>query len=182
MQPIKILLTWLEQHANDQQYLFVVQDLRPLFPMFHDAAFRVFMSRAVKAGYLDRICRNLYAYKPNKYSHGLLLFHAASYLRSNEFNYISLETALSDAGVISQIPINYISIMTSGRSNKIDCGKFGSIEFIHTEQKPTDIMNELVYDADCRLWRAMVPLAIKDMKRVRRNIDLIDWDVADEFI
>jgi len=182
MQPIKILLTWLEKNANDQRYLFVAQDLRQLFPTISDGAFRAFMSRAVKAGYIDRICRNLYAYKPSKHSHGLLLFHVASYLRSNEFNYISLETALSDAGVISQIPINYISIITSGCSNKIDCGKFGSIEFTHTEQKPTDIMNELVYDADCRLWRATVPRALKDMKRVRRNIDLIDWDIANEFI
>jgi len=43
-------------------------------------------------------------------------------------------------------------------------------------------MNQLVYDADCRLWRATVRLALKDMKRMRRNCDLIDWDVADEFI
>ena len=134
------------------------------------------------SGHLERICRGLYAYKPIKFSHGLLLFHAAAYLRSDEFNYISLETALSDAGVISQIPINYISIMSSGRSSKIDCGKFGKIEFVHTEQKPTDVMNQLVYDADCRLWRAMVPLAVKDMKRSRRNCDLIDWGVVDEFI
>src|SRR3989339_1507785 len=182
MQPIKILLHWLEHNADEQRYLFVLQDLHVLLPHLNDVAFKTFMTRAVTSGYLDRFCRGLYAYKAATYSQGLLLFHAAAYLRSDQFNYISLETALSDAGVISQIPINYISIMTSGRSNKIDCGKFGSIEFIHTEQKPTDIMNELVYDADCRLWRAMVPLAIKDMKRVRRNIDLIDWDVADEFI
>ena len=31
------------------------------------------------------------------------------------FNYISLETALSDEGVISQIPINRITIMSTGR-------------------------------------------------------------------
>ena len=182
MQPIKILLRWLEHNADGQSYLFVLQDLHVLFPNLNDVAFKTLMSRAVTSGYLDRVCRGLYAYKASIYSQGLLLFHAAAYLRSDEFNYISLETALSDAGVISQIPINYISIMTSGSSGKILCGKFGTIEFVHTQQKPTDVMNQLVYDADCRLWRATVPLALKDMKRTRRNCDLIDWDVANEFI
>jgi len=182
MQPIKILLHWLEQNADEQRYLFVLQDLYALLPELNDVAFKTLMSRAVASGYVDRICRGLYAYKPMIFSQGLLLFHAAAYLRSDEFNYISLETVLSDAGVISQIPINYISIMTSGRSSKIACGKFGMIEFVHTQQKPTDVMDQLVYDADCRLWRATVPLALKDMKRTRRNCDLIDWDVVDEFI
>ena len=182
MQPIKILVDWLEHNADEQHYLFVVQDLKVLFPELNHVAYKTFMSRAVASGYLDRVCRGLYAYKPMIYSQGLLLFHVAAYLRSNEFNYISLETVLSDAGVISQIPINYISIMTSGRSSKISCGKFGTIEFVHTQQKPIDVMDQLVYDADCRLWRATVSLALKDMKNTRRNCDLIDWDVADEFI
>lgn len=183
MQPIKILLHWLEQHGSDTHYLFVLQDVRGFFPELNDVAFKTFMSRVVASGYLDRVCRGLYAYKPEVFAHGLLLFHAAAYLRSNECNYISLETALSDAGVISQIPINYISIMSSGRSNKISCGKFGIIEFVHTEQKPIDLMPQLMYDADCRLWRATVSLALQDMKRARRkNYNLIDWQVADEFI
>lgn len=181
MQPIKILLHWLENNASDTHYLFVLQDLRGLLPNLNDTAFKTLMSRIVALGYLDRVCRGLYAYKPSEFAHGLLLFHTAAYLRSNDFNYISLETVLSDAGVISQIPINYVSIMSSGRSNKISCGRFGTIEFVHTEQKPTDLIGQLVYDGECRLWRAMVPLALKDMKRTRRTTsNLIDWDVVDE--
>lgn len=183
MQSIKILLHWFEKNASPAHYLFVPQDVRGLLPDLSDAAFKTLMSRVVSLGHLDRVCRSLYAYKPNQFSRGLLLFHAAAYLRSDDFNYISLETALSDAGVISQIPINYISIMSSGRSSTISCGKFGTIEFVHTEQKPTDVMAQLVYDGDCRLWRAIVPLALKDMKRTRRTTyNLIDWDVVDELI
>ena len=80
---------------------------------------------------------------------GLMLFHIAAHLRANELNYISLETALSDAGIISQIPMHWISIKSSGRSNIISCGEFGTIEFVHTNQKPYDIMNQLSYD---KLW------------------------------
>ncbi|MFV9927934.1 MAG: hypothetical protein AB8V45_05345 [Candidatus Midichloria sp.] len=88
----------------------------------------------------------LHSYEKAIPSNGLLLFHCTSYLRSNEFNYISLETALSDIVIISQLPINWISIMSSGRSNIISCGKFGTIEFVHTKQKPDSIMPQLEYD------------------------------------
>lgn len=90
------------------------------------------------------------------------------------FNYISLETALSDAGIISQIPSNWISIMSSGRSSKISCGDFGTIEFIHTQQKPSTLIPELTYDSSCGLWRASVDLALRDMKRAHRNFDLVE--------
>ncbi len=182
MQPIKHLSNWLEQHANNEHYLFTSQDLQALCPDLSNTAFKTLLSRAVNAKYLTRMCRGLYVYKKAIPSHGLLLFHAAALLRANKFNYISLETVLSDVGIISQIPINWISVMSSGRSNIISCGEFGTIEFIHTNQKPTDIMGQLIYDVNCRLWRASVTLALRDMKVTHRNGDLIDWDIANEFI
>jgi len=103
-------------------------------------------------------------------------------LRANEFNYISLETVLSDAGVISQIPMNWITLMSSGRSHVVNCGEFGRIEFIHTRKRPENLTGHLTYDSQCRLWRASVALAIKDMKATKRNTDLIDWGVANELV
>lgn len=182
MQPMKYLANWLDQNADHNHYLFTSQDLRALYPNMPNSAFKTLLSRAVHAGHLNRLCRGLYAYKRAIPSSGLLLFHVASLLRADEFNYISLETALSDAGIISQMPINWISIMSSGRSNIISCGEFGTIEFIHTNQQPNNIMKQLTYDANCRLWRATVPLAVRDMKAAHRNCDLIDWDNANEFI
>jgi predicted transcriptional regulator of viral defense system len=182
MQPIKILTHWLQENANSEHYLFTLQDLRGLFPDLSHGALKTLLSRAVRAGYLERVCHSLYAYKKVIPSHGLLLFHAAARLRGREFNYISLETVLSDAGVISQVPMNWISIMSSGRSNKIACGKFGTIEFIHTNKKPAQVVDQLTYNAQRKLWQASVRLAISDMKATHRNCDLIDWDVAHEFI
>ena len=103
-------------------------------------------------------------------------------LISNKFNYISLETVLSDAGVISQIPLNWISIMSSGRSSIISCGEFGTIEYVHTRQALKLLIPQLTYDHSCGLWRANVHLAIRDMKATRRNCDLIDWSIVNEFI
>lgn len=182
MQPMKSLEQWLSRNTSDKHYLFTMSDLRGLFNMLSDSAFKTLLSRAVNARLLTRVCRGIYLYEKALPNDGLLLYHVAALLRANEFNYISLETALSDAGVISQVPINWITIMSSGRSNTISCGDFGTIEFVHTNQKPGDLIDRLIYDHNCGMWRAKVKLAIRDMKAAHRNYDLIDWDIANEFI
>lgn len=182
MQPKKILIDWLQQNASGEHYLFSLQDLRALFPALSDAAFKALLSRASKKGPLQRVCRGLYTYVPAIPSDGLFLFHVAAYLRSHGFNYISLETALSNAGVISQIPINWITIMSSGRSSIISCGEFGTIEFVHSNKKPSNIMDQLSYDPQSGFWYANINLALNDMKDTHRNCDLIDWSTAHEFV
>ena len=89
---------------------------------------------------------------------------------------------LSDAGVISQIPLNWVTLMSSGRSHIVDCGDFGHIEYIHSKRRSANVADRLNYDQDCRLWRASVSLALLDMKLTRRSMDLIDWEVADEHV
>ena len=84
---------------------------------------------------------------------------------------------LSDAGVISQVPMNWISLMSSGRSHVVNCGDYGHIEFVHTAQRPDDVAGELVYDPDRHLWRASVRQAMRDMKATRRSLELVDEEV-----
>ena len=179
-QPIRRLYDGLSSLATPERYLFTPVDMRSLVPDISGDAYRSLLSRASKEGKLERICRGLYLYVPVKANLGSLLFHAAARLRADELNYISLETALSDAGVISQVPINCITVMSSGRSNRISCGRFGTIEFVHTKKKPAVLASELNYDQSCRLWRAKPALALRDMKAAKRNLDLINWDIADE--
>ena len=171
MQPLKKLALTLESLADREHSLFASSDLEGVFGD-HDHL-PVLLSRAVKAGILKRVCRGIYLYPKGGYPPGDLLFHAAARLRAEEFNYISLETALSDAGLISQIPMNWITLMSSGRSHTVDCGEFGHIEFVHTEQRPEEIANELLYDAARRLWRASEKQALRDMKVTRRSMDLV---------
>jgi len=182
MQPTKQLVKILAGLADDEHYLFSFADLKGAMPDQSQGGFKALVSRAVKDGLLKRICRGLFLYPAVEYPRGLVLFHAAARLRAGAFNYISLETALSDAGVISQIPMNWITVMSSGRSHIVNCGEFGRIEFVHTKKRPENLTDHLVYDSRCRLWRASVALAIKDMQATRRSTDLIDWNAANELI
>jgi hypothetical protein len=85
--------------------------------------------------------------------------------------------------VISQIPINWISLMTSGRSHVVNCGDYGRIEFVHTTQRPNEVAGELAWDREKHLWRASVKQALRDMRATRRpSRDLIDEEVAREFV
>jgi len=180
MQPIKRLAQGLSQLASAEHYLFAPSDLRVLLAELSDTAFNTLLSRAVSTGLLQRVCRGIYLYPLVPYPPGRVLYHAAARLRAETFNYLSLETVLSDAGVISQLPLQWITLMSSGRSNTIACGDWGSIEFIHTTQLPAALASHLHYDTDCRLWRASVSQALRDMKSARRPLDLVDWDAVKE--
>lgn len=182
MQPIRILENTLLQLATGPHYLFSAKDLSAILPKHNQASLNILLVRAEKNGILTRVCRGLYLNPKADYPAGMVLYHAAARLRAHEFNYISLESVLSDAGVISQVPMNWVTLMSSGRNNIINCGSFGHLEFIHTKRSLNNILPRLTYDSDCRLWRASVALALKDMKLTRRDTDLVDWTVVDELV
>ena len=182
MQSIKILRNALEDLCDSNHYLFAVSDFRSLLPDLKVNALKTLLSRAQADGLLKRVCRGIYLYDRVNYPRGFVLFHTASRLRAEYFNYISLETALSDEGIISQIPINRITLMSSGRSSVIDCGTLGSIEFVHTKKKSDRLAGRLIYDNSCRLWRANRELALEDIKAVGRNLDLIDWEAVNDIV
>lgn len=182
VQPIRILSQALRSLATPQACLFTPVDLRVLLPDSSEAAFKTLLSRAVSDGVLQRVCRGLYRVALPGSDVGHLLHHAVSKLRPLGLNYLSLESVLSDAGVISQIPMQRITVMSSGRSGVIDCGPWGSIEFVRTRQRAEDLAGQLHYDPACRLWRASVAQALRDMRVTHRNMDLVDRSVADELV
>ncbi|MGB4117744.1 MAG: hypothetical protein WBK51_14490 [Polaromonas sp.] len=174
MQPTDSLRNGIAKLADTHHCLFASQDLRALLPQATDAAFKTLLSRLVAQGLLTRMCRGLYVYERAMPDGSLLLFHAAARLRADAFNYISLETALSAAGLISQQPMQWVSIMSSGRSSVVRCSRWGTVEFVHTDQKPADIAAQLHYDNACHLWRASAAQAMRDMRVTRRSLDLMD--------
>ena len=182
MQPIKQLSYVLAKLADTDHYLFAQQDLSAALPGLSPSAWKALLGRAVKSGLLRRVCRGLYLYPNVDYPAGLVLYHAASRIRAHHFNYISLESVLSDAGVISQLPMNWITLMSSGRTYTYDCSNFGHIECIHTVKSPDQVESQIYYDSRCRLWRGSVALALHDMGLTRRSMDLVDWEAVRELV
>ncbi len=162
--------------------VFALTDLKALLPEHAAGAFKSVVTRLERRGGLTRICRGIYVLPDCILRGSELLGHVAARLRAGQFNYLSIETVLSDAGVISQIPVNRIMLMSSGRSNVISCGAYGTIEFVHTHKKAEELATELSYDARSQLWRASIQLALRDMKDTRRDTGLVNEEIANEFI
>ena len=169
MQAMEKLKANLERLADPQHYLFSASDFSALFPQKSPAALLVLLGRAVKGGTLERVCRGFYICKKVQYPRDLVLYHLAGRLRAQNFCYLSLESVLSENGIISQIPLGCITLMTSGRSSIINCGKYGRIEFTHTKKKHKDIAHLLTYDFRYKLWRASTQLALQDLHDVGRQ-------------
>lgn len=182
MQAMRLLINALNELARPEACVFTLDDLRSLLPGRAQGAFKTLLSRAVQAKHLQRLCRGLYLYERAKPKSDWVLPCAVRKLRPLEFNYLSLETVLSDAGIISQVPIQRLMVMSSARSSVIHCGQWGSIEFIKTKQLPADLVGHLTFDGRMQLWRASVPQALRDMRATHRSLDLIDWSVANEYL
>ena len=172
----------LSKLADPEHYLFTLRDLAGLMPGRSEGALKALVGRLTSDGVLERLCRGLYLYPAVHYPSDLILYHAAARLRADQLCYLSLESVLSDAGVISQIPMTWVTLMTSGRSGEITCGKFGTIEFVHTCKPPKALVGVLVYDSRCRLWRATIAQAMTDMGNARRSMELIDLEAFNELV
>ena len=182
MQAKRHVLKALAELASPEACLFSTDDLRALLPNHSVLAFKTLLSRIVETGELKRVCRGLYLYELAQPNPAEVLPRAVQKIRPLSFNYLSLESVLSDAGVISQLPLQRLMVMSSARSAVIDCGQWGSIEFIKTRQKPEELVGQLVFDPQMQLWRANVAQALRDMRATHRSMDLIDWREAHDFV
>lgn len=169
MQPSQVMIRELRRLASPESYLFTLSDLMQLTPRLTKAAFKVLLHRLAQKGELERVCRGVYLYPFVDYPSHLTLYHVVSILRPSHMNYLSLESVLSEAGIISQAPINWIGVVSSGRSATVSCGRFGTIEFVHTTRGFDTYAEDLTYDLERRLWVASPALAKADLARSRSS-------------
>ncbi len=129
------------------------------------------LARHQQTGVIERIARGLYVNPRASCLPSDLLSALVPFLRPWDFNYLSLESALSEAGWISQIP-SRLTLMTTGRSQIFNT-PYGTIEFVHTMRAEGKLRNELRFDPQRELAVATPSRALRDLKRVGRNLDLI---------
>jgi hypothetical protein len=92
------------------------------------------------------------------------------FLRPREISYISLESKLSEASAISQVT-TALTCMTTGSPGTFET-PWGIIEFTHTD-RDIDLEKD-VYRRDDGTLEATVARAVRDLRRVGRNVDLIE--------
>lgn len=169
LQAIQILREW----DKKGKFVFTKNELRKLFYKDKDKAFSEGLLRLVKDNILERACRGVYV-NPNASSmNGYTIEHIAKALRQGAYNYVSLESILSEYGVISQIPIDRLTIMTTGREG-IYRTHYGVIEYTHTKRPISDIINSIQKIEKRPLRIATKHAAWRDLKRVGRNIHLVN--------
>ncbi|WP_413730380.1 MULTISPECIES: type IV toxin-antitoxin system AbiEi family antitoxin [unclassified Shewanella] len=164
-------------HRFDLQgiYVYTKGNLRRVFFDDTQETFKQSLSRLIKQGILERPCRGVYLFALSRRD-SYAVEHIACALRRGEYNYVSLESALSEYGVISQIPISYLTVMTTGRKG-IFKTPYGTIEFTHTKRDDMDILYNTIKVQQRPLRMATQATALRDLKRVGRNLHmLIDED------
>lgn len=154
------------------RYVFTLADLSKMFAEDSPKTLQAGLNRLVKEGILTRPVRGVYLFNLAHSSDSYAIEHIARALRRGEYNYVSLESALSEYGVISQIPIDRLTVMTTGRKGTYHT-PFGTIEFTHTKRSQQDILAGIV-QANRPLRIATPECALRDLKRVGRNVHLVN--------
>lgn len=120
------------------------------------------VARLAKQGLVVRACRGYYV-NPRARSLPIDVLRALiPYLRPWGDNYVSLESALSESGVLSQVP-SRLTVMTTGRRGVFETS-FGVVEFVHIDRVQWDLV---VDDGAAGIATASPQLALQDLYRVR---------------
>lgn len=174
------LLNHLAQLERWQVIVFTKKDIGKIFPEEDEKALEKSLQRMVKAGVLIKAARGVYVNASAAMRHsGRIIEEVAKALRPGKRCYVSLESMLSEYGVISQIPMSHLTVMTTGASGVHET-PFGVIEFTHTKRSVPDVLQRSLFVKDRPLRIAKKQTAVQDLLRVGRNTDMIDRDELDE--
>lgn len=171
---INILSDWDKQG----RYVYRKRDLEILFDEQGKTLDQT-LARLVKTGLLERVAQGIYVFTLSAHNGTNTIEHIARNLRRGELTYESLESALSQWGVISQIPLDRITLMTTGRSGEYKT-PFGVIEFTHTKVPAETILQNIVERKDHALPIANKHYAYANLKSVGRNLDLVRKEELNE--
>lgn len=157
-------------------FVLARRDIEKLFPDEEEKSMQKSLQRMVRDRLLARVAKGLYinpaAASRNR---GWIIEEIAKALRPGKLCYVSLESMLSEFGVISQIPVSHITVMTTGASG-VHGTPFGTVEFTHTKRSVPEIIERTVHVEGRPLRIANKQAAYRDLVRVGRNLNLVDHD------
>src|SRR5690554_89373 len=166
------------EYDQKGRYVYALSDLRKIFHEDNETALRAGINRLIKDGILVRASNGVFVYALAQSKNSNTLEQIAQNIRRGEYNYVSLESALSEYGAISQILIDSLTVITTGRYGEFKT-PFGTIDFTHTKRSIIDILNNSV-EVGRPLRLATLNAALRDLKQVGRNLHLVDYEVINE--
>ena len=138
-------------------------------------AFTKFLADRVKKGQLRRVAQGLYESVLTPPEPETAIYKIIKKLRSEELNYISLESQLSYTGDISQVIMDRVTVVTKGRTGTF-ATPYGVIEFTHTKRPVEQLVANLYFDPDIKMYRANTEQALTDLKYCQRNLHMLEHE------
>ncbi|MDE0303416.1 MAG: type IV toxin-antitoxin system AbiEi family antitoxin domain-containing protein [Albidovulum sp.] len=161
--------------------VFSIGELREIFQEKSPRTFEDGLRRLVDRGVLERAARGIYVFAWSQRPRVYLLEEIAVCKRHGKVSYVSLESALCEFGAISQIMVDRITVMTTGRSAEI-ATPWGVIEFTHTARPAPDIRENTLHMEGRPLRIARLEAALRDLRRVGRNLHMVDMDEYEDIL
>ena len=168
MKTVELLRT-LDRWDESGLWAFDIARLKMLFNESPDTL-RTSLMRHAKEGIILRIARGVYVNPRSRHIPPDPLLQLVSFIRPFEFSYESLESVLSEAGWISQIPTCY-TLISTGRT-AVYYTPYGVLDFTHSSTVPSP--QELSYSSSKGIYVATPRRAYEDLRRVNRNLDLVE--------
>jgi predicted transcriptional regulator of viral defense system len=159
-------------------YVLTKGDLAKAFPGEQAKALEKSLERLVTDGILERVTKGVYLNPMALSKKNHVIEDIAAVLRRSHLSYLSLESMLSEYGVISQVPVRRLTIMTTGAKG-VYATAYGTIEFTHTKRRPTEIIRRTLTASGRPLRIALKAAAVQDLVRVGRNTDMMDMAEID---
>lgn len=179
------LLECLDFFDKQGKWLFRLSDFLMYFNKENKQNIKISLSRFARNNFIIQVSKGLYANPRAKsmqkcYIQGMV----ANYLRDKAYSYLSLESVLSEDGLISQMPNRLIFV--SLKFSHTYYTPFATIEYVQTKRKVRNFFNDCYYDDKRGFWVAHTQKAIDDLYKFNRSIDLyeeqLEKDREDGFI
>ncbi|MEZ9903907.1 hypothetical protein AB4343_03555 [Vibrio breoganii] len=139
----------------------------------NNIALRKLLTDCVKKGMVRRLAAGIYESTLTPPDPMTAIYKVAKKVRGGVLNYISLESQLSHTGVISQIVMGRVTMMTKGRTGTFET-PYGIIEFTHTSRSVDKIVSNIYLDPEIMMYRASNEQAISDLRATKRNLHMLE--------
>ena len=172
------LLKALDEWDKSNKWVFRITDFYAIFSEESPQNIRISLIRHTKNGIIDKVYKGIYA-NPRAFSKKLTndsLAYISNYIRDKGLSYLSLETVLSELGLISQMP-NRMTFVSKGRSQTFFT-PYGILEYTHTQRPIKTLHKNCYFDEYRGIWVANPQQAIDDAYAFNRAVGLLEEQAA----